>query len=47
MAWLRQSNIIVHDYLGINSEIIVATVENDIPNLYRRIESILEEIPDI
>jgi len=40
-------NIIALDYLGINSEIIFATVENDIPNLCRQIESILEEMPDI
>lgn len=40
-------NIIAHDYLGINSDVIVATVENDIPDLYRQIRSILEKLPDI
>ncbi len=40
-------NIIAHDYLGINSDVIVATVENDIPDLYRQIGSLLEELSDI
>jgi uncharacterized protein with HEPN domain len=39
-------NIIAHDYLGINPDVIVATVESDIPNLRSRIESILGEMPD-
>src|ERR1035437_10373118 len=34
-------NIIAHDYLGINPDVIVATVENDIPNLRSQVESIL------
>ncbi|MEI6704128.1 MAG: HepT-like ribonuclease domain-containing protein [Deltaproteobacteria bacterium] len=39
-------NIIAHDYLGINLDVIVATVENDIPDLNCRIESILGAMPD-
>lgn len=35
-------NVIAHDYLGINTDIIVATVENDIPGMRRQIESILD-----
>jgi uncharacterized protein with HEPN domain len=40
-------NIIAHDYLGINPDVIVATVDNDIPGLRSRIESILGGMPDI
>jgi uncharacterized protein with HEPN domain len=40
-------NLIAHDYLGINPDVIVATVENDIPDLRIQIKSILGEMPDI
>jgi uncharacterized protein with HEPN domain len=40
-------NIIAHDYLGINPEVIAATVENDIPNLRNLVEAILGEMPDV
>ena len=39
-------NIIAHDYLGINPEVIVATDENDIPDMRCRIELILSELHD-
>lgn len=39
-------NIITHDYLGINPEVIIATVENDIPKMRSQIETSLEELPE-
>lgn len=40
-------NIIAHDYLGINPEVIVSTVENDIPLMRGQIEVILRTVGDI
>ncbi len=40
-------NIIAHDYLGINPDVIVATVENDIPKMRSQIESILGGMPEL
>lgn len=37
-------NIIAHDYLGINPEVIVSTVENDLPDLRKSIEAALEQL---
>lgn len=39
-------NIIAHDYLGINPDVIVSTIENDIPEMSRQIASILLEISE-
>lgn len=37
-------NITDHDYLGINPDVIIATVENDVPNLRCQIELFLWEM---
>ena len=39
-------NIIAHDYLGINPDIIISTIKNDIPGLHAQIEGILLVTPD-
>jgi len=37
-------NILVHDYFGIDVEVVWSTVKDDLPTLKRQIESILKEI---
>ncbi len=40
-------NIIAHDYLGINPDVIISTINRDIPDLHAQIERFLQETPDV
>ena len=35
-------NIIAHDYLGINSNVVISTVENDLPALKKTIKRLIQ-----
>lgn len=37
-------NILVHDYFGIDVDVVWAVVEHDLPDLAQRIETILQEL---
>ena len=37
-------NVLVHDYFGIDIEVVWAVVEHDLPDLKRKIEAILQKL---
>ena len=39
-------NILVHDYFGIDREVVWSAVERDLPDLKRKIEAILKKLPE-
>ena len=39
-------NILVHDYFGIDREVVWSAVERDLPDLKRKIETILKKLPE-
>ena len=37
-------NVLVHDYFGIDIEVVWSVVEHDLPDLKRKIEAILQKL---
>ena len=38
-------NVIVHEYFGLDDKIVWAVIQNEIPSLVRKVEIILQSIP--
>lgn len=38
-------NVLVHDYLGIDMDVVWAVVQNDIPEFKTKIQKILDDLP--
>ncbi|MEO0019057.1 MAG: DUF86 domain-containing protein [candidate division WOR-3 bacterium] len=44
-AIIAMRNILIHDYFGIDTEEVWATVERDLPDLKSKVKAILETLP--